>query len=41
MVLFDYLQDYQPYFYRNSSKYFRTEDIHVGRNLGLITGNIW
>lgn len=36
-ALFDYPQDYQPSFYRNASKFFKTEDIHVVRNSGLIT----
>lgn len=36
-ALFDYPENYTPTFYKNASKYFNTEDIHVVRNSGLIT----
>jgi hypothetical protein len=35
--LFDYPENYEPSFYKNATKYFSSEDIHVIRNSGLIT----
>ena len=35
-ALFDYPYNYQPSFYRNASKFFKSDDIHVVRNSGLI-----
>jgi hypothetical protein len=35
--LFDYPENYVPTFYKNASKYFNGDDIHIVRNSGLIT----
>ena len=35
-VLFDYPESYVPSFYKNASKFFDTEDIHIIRKSGLI-----
>jgi hypothetical protein len=36
-ALFDYPDYYEPSFYKNASKYFSPENIHIVRNSGLIT----
>jgi len=35
-ALFDYPEDYLPSFYKNATNHFKTEDIHIVRNSGLI-----
>ena len=36
-ALFDYPENYIPTFYKNASKHFNSDDIHIVRNSGLIT----
>ena len=36
-ALFDYPENYTPTFYKNASKHFNSDDIHIVRNSGLIT----
>ena len=36
-VLFDYPDYYQPTFYKNALKYFKSDDIHIVRMSNLIT----
>jgi hypothetical protein len=38
-VLFDYPNDWEPKFYKNSLKYFEEKDVHVLRYNNLIESN--
>lgn len=39
--LFDYPAEWEPSFYKNASKYFDTNDIHISRNHSLIKNNAY